>query len=144
LPVVVLLVTGPWFIWNPEAMYDDVWRWSSGQGSTGYQIWGWGASNYVLGLGLVSDRFDYWPFILPGLLVTLPLLGFLLRRQAQENTLRTMLYGYVVLLLSFFYFSRFLQPNYLGYMVGVLALAMTIDEPGQADTVISDQYSVIG
>jgi hypothetical protein len=62
----------------------------------------------------------------------LPLLWFLLRRQARENSLRLMLYGYVVLLLSFFYFSRFLQPNYLGYMVGILALAITVDEPGQA------------
>jgi len=129
LPVVLLLVIGPWFVWSPEAMYDDVWRWSSGQGSSGYQIWGWGASNYVLGFGLVSDRFDYWPFIIPGALVTLPLLWFLLRRQAQTNTLGVMLYGYVVLLLPFFYLSRFLQPNYLGYMLGLLALAMTVTEP---------------
>jgi hypothetical protein len=39
-----------------------------------------------------------------------------------------MLYAYVVLLLAFFYVSRFLQPNYLGYMLGFLALAMTIEE----------------
>jgi hypothetical protein len=129
LPIVLLLVVGPWFVWSPEAMYDDVWRWSSGQGSSGYQIWGWGASNYVLGLGLVSDRFDYWPFIIPGVVITIPLLWVLLKRQAQSNTLGVMLYGYVVLLLPFFYVSRFLQPNYLGYMLGILTLAMTITEP---------------
>jgi hypothetical protein len=128
LPLVFLLVSGPWFIWNPDAMYDDVWRWSAGQGSTGYQIWGWGASNYVLAFGLVADRFDYWPFIIPGLLITAPLLGFLLKRQAQENSLNMMLYAYVVLLLAFFYISRFLQPNYLGYMLGLLALALTLQD----------------
>jgi hypothetical protein len=129
LPVVTFLVTGPWLIWQPAAMLDDVWRWSSGQGSTGYQIWGWGASNYVLGLGLVSDRFDYWPFMIPGALVTIPLLYILLRQQAHSNTMRMLLYGYVALLLPFFYLSRFLQPNYLGYMLALLTLALTITEP---------------
>ncbi len=128
LPVVSLLTIGPWFVWNPDAMYDDVWRWSSGQGSTGYQIWGWGASNYVLGLGWVADRFEYWPFIIPGFIITVPLLWFLLRQQVRSNTMSMMLYAYVVLLLPFFYVSRFLQPNYLGYMLGFLALAMTVDE----------------
>jgi hypothetical protein len=128
LPLVSLLFIGPWFVWNPGAMYDDVWRWSAGQGSTGYQIWGWGASNYVLGLGWVADRFEYWPFIIPELIVGLPLLGFLLWRQARSNTMGVMLYSYVVLLLAFSYVSRFLQPNYLGYMLGVLTLAMLVED----------------
>lgn len=128
LPVVALLVIGPWFVWNPDAMYDDVWRWSSGQGTTGYQIWGWGASNYVLAFGLVSDRFEYWPFVVPGAIIAVPLLWFLLKRQVQHNSIGTMLYGYLVLLFAFFYVSRFLQPNYLGFMLSFLALAVTMDE----------------
>lgn len=127
LPGVALLIIGPWLAWNPEAMYDDVWRWSAGIGPTGYQIWGWGASNYVLAFGWVADRFEYWPFIIPGFIITLPLILLLLWRQTRENTLGTMLYAYVVLLFAFFYVSRFLQPNYLGYMLGLLTLAMTID-----------------
>lgn len=133
LPAVSLLIIGPWFVWQPEAMYDDVWRWSAGIGPTGYQIWGWGASNYVLAFGGVSDRFEYWPFIIPGVIITLPLLLGLLWRQVRRNTLGTMLYAYVVLLLAFFYVSRFLQPNYLGYMLGFLTLAMTIEEDGEKE-----------
>ena len=128
LLVVTLLLIGPWFVWSPEAMFDDVYRWSAGLGSTGYQIWGWGASNFVLGLGLVSDRFEYWPFVIPTILITLPLLVLLLQRQARTNTMAIMLYAYVVLLFAFFYVSRFLQPNYLGFMLGFLAVALTIDE----------------
>jgi hypothetical protein len=114
LPLVFLVSTGPWFVWNPGAMIDDVWR--------------WGASNLVLGLGWVKDRFEYWPFLLPELIVSLPLLWFLLRRQARRNTLSTMLSGYIVLLLAFFYVSRFLQPNYLGFMLAFLTLAHFVDE----------------
>ena len=128
LPAVALLVIGPWFVWNPDAMIDDVWRWSAGIGPTGYQIWGWGASNYVLAFGWVADRFAYWPFIIPGAIVSFPLLFLLLWKQVRSNTIGTMLYAYVIFLLAFFYVSRFLQPNYLGYLLGFLALAFLIDD----------------
>ncbi len=141
LPTVALLIIGPWFVWNPEAMYDDVWRWSAGLGEHGYQIWGWGASNYVLGLGLVSDRFEYWPFIIPGFIITAPLLFFLLHKQAKVNTLPFMLYAYAVLLAAFFFTSRFLQPNYLGYILGFLALAMTMEETGSEFSVQSSEFN---
>lgn len=128
LPVVALLVIGPWLVWSPDALYDDVWRWSSGQGDSGYQIWGWGASNYVLAFGWVSDRFEYWPFIVPGAIIAVPLLVLLLWRQVHQNTIGAMLNAYVVLLFMFFYVSRFMQPNYLGFMLSFLALALTIDD----------------
>ncbi len=63
--ITFLVLVGPYILWNPVAFYDDVWRWSNGQGETGYQIWGWGASNFVLALGWVSNRFDEWPFLHP-------------------------------------------------------------------------------
>ncbi len=128
LPVTALLLIGPWLAWNPAAMYDDVWRWSAGIGPTGYQIWGWGASNYVLAFGWVADRFEYWPFIIPGALVGLPLLLALLWKQAKSISLGIMLYGYSLFLLVFFYLSRFMQPNYLGYILALLTLAVLVDE----------------
>ena len=42
-----------------------------------------------------------------------------------------MLYGYVVLLLTFAYVSRFFQPNYLGFMLGILTLAVLINDGHQ-------------
>jgi hypothetical protein len=39
-----------------------------------------------------------------------------------------MLYGYVALLFVFFYVSRFLNENYLGYLASFLALAIIIDK----------------
>lgn len=128
LPVAALSLLLPWFLWDPVAMYDDVWRWSSGQGETGYQIWGWGVSNYVLAFGWVSDRFAYWPFIIPQALIGLPLLWFLLRYQVRYNTPGVALYGYVAFLFVFFFLSRFMQPNYLGFLLGCLTLAYFLDD----------------
>lgn len=122
-----LLVVGPYLAWNPAALYDDVWRWSAGTSETAYQIWGWGASNLVLALGWVEDRFAYWPFWLTELLIGLPLLLALLKKQAAENTPARAAWGYGLFLVAFFFVSRFLNENYLGYILAFLALGTLTD-----------------
>jgi len=123
----LVIVVGPWLVWNPGAMFDDVWRWSAGTAEQTYQIRGWGLSNFVLALQLVPDRLAYWPFWLPEVVVAAPLLVLLLWRQIRRNTLGIALSGYVTLLFAFFYASRFLNENYLGYLASLLALAIVID-----------------
>jgi hypothetical protein len=122
--LVFAVVVGPYLVWNAEAMVDDIWRWSSGQGETGYQIWGWGASNFVLALGWVADRFGQWPFWLAEIVVAVPLAAWLLWRQLKDNTLANACWHYGLLLFGFFYVSRFLNENYLGYLLAFLAIGM--------------------
>ncbi len=130
--LVFAVIVGPYLIWDAGAMYDDVWRWSSGQGDTGYQIWGWGASNFVLAFGWVADRFGQWPFWLVELLIAVPLLAWFLWRQLQENTLANACWHYGLLLFGFFYVSRFLNENYLGYLLAFLAIGLLASAGGAA------------
>ena len=116
------LIVGPYLVWNPAAMFDDVWQWSSGTSETAYQIWGWGASNLLLATRGVESRFEYWPFWIPELLVGLPLMIGLVWRQMRENLLARALWSYGLFLLAFFFVSRFLNENYLGYILSFLAL----------------------
>lgn len=122
--VVFALLILPYLFWDPFAFYDDVWRWSNGQGETGYQIWGWGASNFVLALGWVNSRFAQWPFWQLELLCALPVLLWLLNRQRRHNTLYTACWHYGVFLFIFFYSSRFLNENYLSYILPFWALGV--------------------
>lgn len=121
---VVALILLPYILWSPFAFYDDVWRWSAGQGETGYQIWGWGASNFVLALGLVPDRFGQWPFWALQIAVALPLLLYLLRRQLRDNSLPAAAWHYGLFLFAFFYAGRFLNENYLSFILAFLALGI--------------------
>jgi hypothetical protein len=111
-------------------MFDDIWRWSAGTAEQTYQIRGWGLSNFVLAFQLVPDRLAYWPFWLLELIIALPILLLLLWRQSRQNTLGAMLYGYTALLFAFFYTSRFLNENYIGYLAAFLALSLVVDEAG--------------
>ncbi len=125
--VTAALIIGPYLLWNPAAMFDDVWAWSNGTSATAYQIWGWGASNLLLASGQVASRFAYWPFWLPQLLIGLPLLLALLWRQTRENSAGRALWSYALFLLVFFFFSRFMNENYLGYLLAVLGLGALVE-----------------
>ena len=131
--VVTVLIVGPYLVWDAAAMFDDVWRWSSGTSPTAYQIWGWGASNLILALGWVQSRFDYWPFWLPQLLLGVPLMAGLLWRQMRDNHLARALWSYGLFLFAFFFVSRFLNENYLGYVLAFLVLGMLVETKGQVN-----------
>lgn len=118
----VAALVGPYAVWNLGALVDDVWRWAAGASASHYQIWGWGASNFVLAWGGLSSRFDVWPFWIPEALVALPLLLLLLHGQMRCNTVAAAAWRYALLLLGFLYVSRFLNENYLGYILAWLAL----------------------
>lgn len=122
----VLLFAGlvlPFLLWAPGAMFDDVWRWSSGTAETAYQMRGWGFANVVLALQLVESRLDYFPFWIPTAIVGLPLLAALLWRQFhRDNSVGAMLFGYTLFTLTFLFFSRFLNENYVGYLLACAAL----------------------
>ena len=60
-------------------------------------------------------------------------LVWLLVRQVQRNSLGQMCLGYAALLFAMLYLSRFLNENYLGYLLALLALGCFMgdleDEP---------------
>jgi hypothetical protein len=136
--VVLVLLLAPFALWDFNAMLDDVWRWSSGTAEVPYQITGWGLANFVLALGLVESRLDYFPFWIPELLICLPLLLYLLRRQWKHNSVSSMLYHYAFLTLVFFYTSRFMNENYLGYLLAILGLAFFVDAQGSREPAPAD------
>ena len=130
LAVFALLIV-PYLVWDANAFIDDVWRWAAGTAETHYQIWGWGASNFVLAWGGLTSRFDYWPFWIPELIIALPLLLWLGWRQIRGNTVGAASWHYGLLLLAFLFVSRFLNENYLGYILAFLALGYFVVEPGE-------------
>ncbi len=128
---VFLAILIPYLVWDAWSLYDDVWRWSSGQGPTGYQIWGWGASNFVLAGGLVADRFGQWPFWVLQIALATPVLIWFVMRQMRANTLSHACWHYGLFLFVFFYGSRFLNENYLGYILAFLAIGIFAGLAGQ-------------
>ena len=119
-------------LWDPGAL-DDVWRWSSGQEKPATKS---GAGRrqlgFVLAFGWVADRFSQWPFWSPRSLA-LPLLLWFVRRQQHAPALSNACWHYGVFLFAFFYASRFLNENYLGYILAFLAIGLFSSLPPGED-----------
>ena len=126
--LVFAVIVIPFVLWDPYNFYDDVWAWSAGTSPTAYQIRGWGLSNFVLGLNLVPSRVAYFPFWIPEAIIAVPLVLILLRRQWRENTLANIAWHGAVLFFAYAYASRFLNENYLGFIVGLLAVGVLMGE----------------
>ncbi len=126
---VFLVFTLPYFLWAPDAFIDDVWRWAAGTAAEHYQIWGLGFANFVLAWGGLPDRFAQWPFWIPELLAALPLLIILIIRQMKRNSIGAWFWHGALLLLGFAYFSRFLNENYLGFLLALLAVGYYVQSP---------------
>ena len=121
-----LIVILPYVLWSPDDFIDDVWRWAAGTAKAHYQIWGLGFANFVLATGALPDRFAYWPFWIPEILIAAPVLILLLIKQLRENLLGNVFWHGAILLLAFAYFSRFLNENYLGFILALFALGYYI------------------
>jgi len=120
--LIFLLFTLPYIIWSPSDFIDDVWKWAAGTATIHYQIWGLGFSNFVLAWGHLPDRFAQWPFWAPELIIAAPLLLLLLVKQLKDNSIGSFFWHGAILLLGFAYFSRFLNENYLGFLLALFAL----------------------
>ena len=82
--------------------------------------------NLLLALGWVKTRFDHWPFWLPELAVGLPLMLALLWRQVRENT-TARARGATGCFCWSSSASRFLNENYLGYILACLVLGALVE-----------------
>jgi hypothetical protein len=131
--VALLVLVGPYLLWDANAFVDDVWRWAAGTAETHYQIWGWGASNFVLAFGGLESRFDRWPFWIPELIAGVAMLAWLGWRQARGNRLAAANWHYALFLLVFLYVSRFLNENYLGYILAFLAMGYFLPHEEASD-----------
>jgi len=117
-----LLFILPIFLWDPSAMLDDVWRSVTGTSEPSAPINGWGFANFILALGRLESRSSYFPFWTIQVIICLPLLAYLLKRQAKHNSLHSMLIGYSLLLFAFLYLSRFFYGPHVGFALALFSL----------------------
>jgi len=125
---VVLL---PFFAWGPEAFIDDILRFNAGSSEQNYPLGGtpgFGAANLVLYFQLVETRNDYFPFIIPLVLLALPLAVLLLLVQKRRNSACVMLACGTLSLFAAAFLSRLFHDNHLGLMLMWAAVAALADD----------------
>lgn len=125
IALVLILIVGPFALWNLPAFVDDTFAYASGSASSlNYPIRGYTVGRLLIVFGVIESemaRYSFWQW---QLLLGLPAFALCLTYQWQQRTLAAMF-----LAASFFIFvlgfaSRFFQDNYVGFVITLAFLGL--------------------
>jgi hypothetical protein len=136
----ILLATAlPFLVADPGAFWDD----TIAYGADTYRIVGYGLSNLLLNIGVIDDRFGYYPFLPLAVLVWLPVTVWLLVQQRRSGLLWPGAACFTVSMYLLLFLSRVFQSSYLVWPLTGLALAYLLASferarlPAASDTAAS-------
>ncbi|MBI5651721.1 MAG: hypothetical protein HZC40_14950 [Chloroflexi bacterium] len=133
LVLTLILVVGPFALWDLGAFVDDVWNYPNGTSAIApYPIHGYGFNIFLRELGLLSSGASRSPVEMLQWIIGLPLFGWLAWRQVKRNTLAQMWFGYALLVAVMGYFSHVLNDNHIGFVLTLIAIALLSDDPARA------------
>jgi hypothetical protein len=115
----------PFLLWNPAAFIDDIWAFPAGTTASSFPIAGFSLQKVFVDMGLLQHVGVYFPsWVLQ--LILLPWLIVLLMQVRRRPTVANVLLGYAFFLWPFLFFSRFFHDNYMGVIIGVLAVGVLL------------------
>jgi hypothetical protein len=112
----VVLFALPFIIWAPSNLYSDVISYAAGTSEHRFPVYGEGFAQILLQAGVIQSMWDRYPFWIFQTIVGLPLLFFLLWWQKNDNTIARLIISYTIFLAVFWLFSRYFNPNYVGFI----------------------------
>jgi Glycosyltransferase family 87 len=126
---IVLATALPFLIADPVALWDD----TIAYGADTYRIVGYGLSNLLLNVGVLDDRFGYYPFLPFALVFWLPVTAWLLWVQRRDPRLWPGAAGFAISMFLLLFISRVFQTSYVIWpLVGVaLAFLLAASEPAR-------------
>jgi Glycosyltransferase family 87 len=119
----------PFAVAAPGALWDD----TIAYGADTYRIVGYGLSGLLVGLGVIDDRFDPYPFLPLVLVVWAPLTAWLLLCQWRARTLWAGAAGFAVSIFVLLFLGRVLQTSYLLWPLAGIVLAALLARSGEPD-----------
>ncbi len=124
MSVTVVLIAGPFLVWDYRAFFDSVIFYLSGNTAHAYPVSGYGFGMFLYEFGVIKTVHDNYPFLIWQILLGIPVLFILLKAYIQKPTLSRFFLGYAASLFVFWYFSRYLNNSHLGYLSSLFTLGI--------------------
>lgn len=126
--VISILIFTPFLIWGFNDFIDDIYRYPTGSIETCLPMVGYGLSHLIYKAGLVKSIWDYFPFWIIQIIICLPLLYYLIKKQRDNNSLSWLLASYGLFLFVFWFFSRVFNDNYISFLSLVFLVSFLTEE----------------
>jgi hypothetical protein len=133
----VFVVTLPFILWNPQALYIDTLAFPAGRADILYPIRGFSIGRLLMGAGVIPTFVSPFPFQLLQMTVGLPVLLLLLKFQYGQG-LGVMLLVAAVFIFVFGFLSRFFHENYVGIVIALGSLGILMNLATQGDNPVRE------
>lgn len=117
------IIVLPFFFWDPQAFLSSTILYLSGNVPHSYPISGYGLGSLLREIGVIGDKFVYYPFWIWQVVIGLPLIMFLIKWQKKQNSVQRLIIAYGLFLFVFWYLSRYFNNSHLGYLSMVFITA---------------------
>lgn len=121
--VAFLLITLPFFLWNPQAFLNSTVFYLSGNTEHSYPISGYGLGMLLHQLGFIKDLYGSYPFIVWQFLIVVPLSIFALFFLKKNTNVKMMIFLYGILIFAFWYLSRYFNNSHIAYLTMIFITA---------------------
>jgi uncharacterized membrane protein len=111
-----VIVTIPFFLWNPKAFLDSIILYLSGNTEHSYPVSGYGLGKLLESFGFIKDVYAYYPFYIWQFIVGVPLFIFLIKYYRKHSDVNNLILMYGIFLFVFWYLSRYFNNSHLGYL----------------------------
>ncbi len=121
---ILVIIYLPFVVWDPGALWDDIYSFNASGGADSYPIKpdrAYNLGSLLVNWGLLSPKDSATILKILQIIFCVPLLILLISRQLKDNRISNMLFYCGLFILTFGFFSRFLSNN----MIGVV-LALTV------------------
>jgi hypothetical protein len=121
----MLLVIGPFALWDLPAFIDDTFAYASGTAARlNYPIRGYTIGRLLLIGGTIQSELDYYPFWRWQLLFGLPAFALSLYYLWRQRTVSAMFLTASFFIFALGFVSRYFQDNYIGFVVTLALLGL--------------------
>ena len=113
---VFLSIVLPFFLWDPKAFLDSTIFYLSGNIPNSYPISGYGFGMLLHELGFIKSLKENFPFVIPQVVVGIPLLLGLLRYLKNNLSVKSLILTYGIFLFVYWYFSRYFNNSHVVFL----------------------------
>ena len=139
IAAVMLIIIGPFALWDMNAFIEDVFLYPSGRVGVNYPIIGYTVGTLLIGLGVIPSHYADFPFTILQIVLGIPLLFVLLRHQWQDNGVGEMFLSSGLFILGFGLVSRFFQDNYVGFVAILITLGLMLRQNNESISSIPNE-----
>lgn len=130
--LIVMIFIVPFYLWDKIGFINGIYYYSAGGLSTSYPIGGFGVGSLLRELSWIKSN-DYFPFWIFQFVFGAPVFFLCIKFLQKHRSVPNLIRIYAIILFVFWFFSRFFNDNYVGFIIMLLSISYLYENKNYAN-----------